>query len=53
MKHRSKARLSKQLATKRDIQRARDDILHAIVVMSRPERPTLVEPERIERAVNG
>jgi len=31
MKHKSKAHLSKQLATKRDVQRARDEILSAIV----------------------
>lgn len=60
MKHRSKAHLSKQLATKRDVQRARDDILHAIVKSAPPREepgPLLVQEfapfERIERAVNG
>ena len=64
MKHKSKAHLSKQLATKRDVQRARDEILSAIVHATpsggtswewHGERsaPFTITPDRIERAVNG
>ena len=63
-KHRpSRVQLTKQLATKRDLQRLRDDILRAIVHAQSGlvEYPTIgyvrpfdpVDIERIDRAVNG
>lgn len=53
-KHRrSKAALTKQVATKRDLQRVRDEIIRAVLWATRPPDDALVEYERIERAVNG
>ena len=50
MKHRSKAHLSKQLATKRDVQRARDDILSAII---HADRGGHVIPEAVMPAIDA